>query len=195
MPLWLIPMIYTVASVIAGAVLPRLEQHYFPSLAHDMSVGSALAFFSAVASGTMALTGIVFAIAFVTVQFGALAYSPRLVIMFASRPVLYHALGIFFSTFTYSLVALIWTDRDGSGTVPFLSTWLVEILLVISLLAFARLISSLNALQIHNVLRGIGARGRDVIATLFPRLSDAASGDQTASDELSSLSEPIQTLI
>jgi uncharacterized membrane protein len=79
--------------------------------------------------------------------------------------------------------------------VPFLSTWLVEILLVISMLAFARLISSLNALQIHNVLRGIGMRGREVITTLFPRLSDVASGDETASDELSNLREPTQTLI
>src|SRR6516225_5871677 len=125
MPLWLIPTLYTVASVTAGLILPRLEHAYFAGYTENISVGSALAFFSAVASGTMALTGIVFAIAFVMVQFSALAYSPRLVIMFASSPTLYHTLGVFFSTFTYSLVALIWTDRGGSGTVPFLSTWLV----------------------------------------------------------------------
>jgi uncharacterized membrane protein len=46
----------------------------------------------------MAVTGIVLAIAFVMVQFSALAYSPRLVIMFASNSVLYHTLGIFFAT-------------------------------------------------------------------------------------------------
>jgi uncharacterized membrane protein len=195
MPLWLIPMVYTVASVTGGGILPRLEQYYFPSLTHDMSVGSALAFFSAIASGTMALTGIVFAIAFVMVQFSALAYSPRLVIMFASSPALYHTLGIFFATFGYSLVALIWTDRKGNGTVPFLSSWLVEILLIVSLLAFARLISSLNDLQIHNVLRNIGGRGREVIATLFPRIADAAPPEQAELDGLADLSEPMQTLI
>jgi uncharacterized membrane protein len=194
MPLWLIPMIYTVVSMIAGIVLPRLEYEYFPFLTQDMSVGSALASFSAVASGTMALTGIVFAIAFVMVQFSALAYSPRLVIMFASSPALYHTLGVFFSTFAYSLVALIWTDRHGAGTVPFLSSWLVAILLVISMLAFARLIQTLNALQIHNVLRNIGARGRGVIGTLFPRIADAALADQAELDGLSRLGEPTQTL-
>ena len=118
-----------------------------------MSVGSAIAFFSSVSSGMMALTGIVFAIAFVVVQFSALAYSPRLVVMFANDPTLFHTLGIFFATFTYSLVVLMWTDRGGSGTVPQLSTMLVTILLIVSMMAFAKLIQNLNNLQIHNVLQ------------------------------------------
>jgi uncharacterized membrane protein len=86
---WLIPMLYTVASVTAGLILPRLEHTYFANYAENISVGSALAFFSSVSSGMMALTGIVFAIAFVLVQFNAIAYSPRLVVMFASSPKLF----------------------------------------------------------------------------------------------------------
>ena len=89
MPLWLIPMLYTVASVTAGLILPRLEHAYLADYAENISVGSALAFFSSVSSGMMALTGIVFAIAFVLVQFNAIAYSPRLVVMFASSPKLF----------------------------------------------------------------------------------------------------------
>src|SRR5215469_15644420 len=116
MPLWLIPLIYTVGSVLGGLVLPRLEHVYLAAYTHDMAVGSALSFFSAVSSGMMALTGIVFAIAFVVVQFSAFAYSPRLVAMFASSPALFHSLGAFFATFTYALAALMWTDRGGSGT-------------------------------------------------------------------------------
>jgi uncharacterized membrane protein len=50
-----------------------------------LSVASAQALLSAAASGMMALTGIVFAMAFVMVQFSAIAYSPRLVLWFA-RP-------------------------------------------------------------------------------------------------------------
>src|SRR5690242_972604 len=118
-------MAYTVASLVAGVILPRIEQLYFPAYTHSMAVAAAMAFFSAVSSGMMAITGIVFAIAFVMVQFSAMAYSPRLVIMFASSPTLYHSPGVFFATFTYSPVALIWTDRGGSGTVPLLSCLLV----------------------------------------------------------------------
>ncbi len=175
MPLWLIPMVYTVGSVVAGYIIPRLEHAYLPGYVHSMSVGSALAFFSAVSSGMMALTGIVFAIAFVVVQFSALAYSPRLVIMFASSPALFHTLGIFFATFTYSLAALMWTDRQGSGAVPLVSALIVVCLLIISMLAFAKLIQSLSDLQIHNVLRVIGERGRAVIRAMFPRMADLAA--------------------
>ena len=62
-------MLYTVASVTAGLILPRLEHAYFAGYNENISVGSAVAFFSSVSSGMMALTGIVFAIAFVLVQF------------------------------------------------------------------------------------------------------------------------------
>lgn len=167
-PLWLIPAAYTVLSVIVGFTMPRLEAIYLPDLQHGMSVGSALAAFSAVCSGMMALLGIVFAIAFVTVQFSAVAYSPRIVAMFADDPALYHSLGIFFATFFYSLVALSWTDRDGSGRVPLVSTALVLALLIVSMLAFVRLIGSLKHLQIQNVLQTVGAQGRAVILTMFP---------------------------
>ena len=40
MPLWLIPMLYTVASVTAGLILPRLEHAYFAGYTENISVGS-----------------------------------------------------------------------------------------------------------------------------------------------------------
>jgi len=193
MPLWLIPMVYTVVSIICGLTLPRLEQAYFPAYVHDVSVGAALAFFSAVSSGMMALTGIVFAIAFVMVQFSAVAYSPRLVVMFGRDPTLFHALGIFFATFAYSLAALVWTDRGGSGTVPLFSTILVIVLLIISMLAFVRLIQSISNLQIHIVLRTIGDTGRTIIRTLFPRIS-GDNDSPNCSREPKDLGPPSQVL-
>lgn len=193
LPVWLIPMIYTAGSVICGFVLPRIEHAYLSSYVHEMSVGTAIAFFSAVSSGMMALTGIVFAIAFVVVQFSALAYSPRLVVMFANSPTMYHTLGVFFATFTYSLVALIWTDRGGSGTVPLFSALLVGLLLIISMLAFARLVQSLNNLQIQNVLRATGGQGRSVIRAMFPIMTNGADV-ATETDLRTDLGPPSQVL-
>jgi uncharacterized membrane protein len=185
MPLWLIPMVYTIGSVIAGLILPRVEHEYLAAYVEDVSVGAALAFFSSVSSGMMALTAIVFAIAFVVVQFGAVAYSPRLAVAFSSSRTIFHSLGVFFATFTYSLVALIWTDRGGSGKVPLFSSLLVAALLILSMIAFARLVQSLINLQIHNVLQVIGARGRSVIRAMFPLTADdgkaAPCEDETAS--------------
>jgi uncharacterized membrane protein len=187
-------MVYTVASVTAGLILPRLEHAYFTGYTENISVGSALAFFSSVSSGMMSLTGIVFAIAFVLVQFSTLAYSPRLVIMFASSPTLFHTLGIFFATFLYSLAALVWTDRGGSGRVPLFSTLLVGTLLIVSVMAFARLVQSLNDLQIHNVLRIIGAHGRSVIRMMFPLIADKAKVSREETEGPLDLGPPTQTL-
>ena len=38
---WLIPMRYIAATLIAGFVLPRLEQAFLPGWGHGMSVASA----------------------------------------------------------------------------------------------------------------------------------------------------------
>ncbi len=173
MRLWLIPLAYAVVSTVCGFALPRLEPAFFPAYAFDMSVGSAQAYLSAVASGMMALTAIVFSIAFVMVQFSAIAYSPRLVLWFARDQSLYHSLGVFIATFVYSLATLAWVDRGGAGKVPVFSGVLVVALLVVSMLLFARMIQRLNDLQITSVLKTIGDRGRAVIRDMFERLDES----------------------
>ncbi|WP_454649823.1 DUF2254 family protein [Bradyrhizobium liaoningense] len=77
MQLWLIPSRYAAASIVAGLLVPRLEARFVAS-GLDLSTSSAQADLSAVASGMMALTGIVFSIAFMLVQFNAVVYSPSI---------------------------------------------------------------------------------------------------------------------
>jgi uncharacterized membrane protein len=170
MHLWLIPMLYICASVATGIILPRIEQIYFASYTLNLSVASAQAYLSAAGSGMMALTGIVFAMAFIMVQFNAVAYSPRLALWFARDRMLFHALGIFAATFIYALFALAWVDRGGSGTVPLFSCLLVGILLIVSMLLFSQLVQRLSDLQITRVLQMVGDRGRKVIASMFPHI-------------------------
>ena len=172
---WLIPLLYVGVTVVCALVLPRLEHQFLGAFTHSISVASAQAALSAIASGMLALTGIVFAIAFVMVQFSAVAYSPRMVIWLSRDPMLFHAMGLFIATFLYSIATLCWIDRDGSGKVPLFSVMLVVVLLIVSMIAFARLVQRLRDLQITNVLHLIGQRGREVIRAMFPRL-DAAGG-------------------
>ncbi len=174
LPLWLIPMLYMGVTIVCGFVLPRLEQEYLAAYSHTMSVAAALAALSAIASGMLALTGIVFAIAFVMVQFSAVAYSPRLVLWFGRDPLLFHALGLFTATFFYAIATLAWIDRGGNGKVPLFSTLLVTVLLILSMIVFARLIQRLNDIQITEVLQLIGRKGRQVIREMFPRLDTLA---------------------
>ncbi|MGH8507290.1 MAG: DUF2254 domain-containing protein [Gammaproteobacteria bacterium] len=175
LPLWSIPMLYVGITVVCALVLPRLEHEYLPSFSHSVSVSSAQAALSAIASGMMALTGIVFALAFVMVQFSAVAYSPRLVAWFGRDPMLFHSLGLFTATFVYAIAAVAWIDRGGNGKVPLFSVLLVTVLLFVSMIVFARLVNRLSELQIANVLHVIGQKGREVIREMFPRL-DTAGG-------------------
>ena len=88
---WSIPLIYAADGLTLGAMLPRLELVYLGRLAFTVNVDSARAIFSSVASGTIALTAIVFSLAFVMTQFSAVAYSPRLVLWNSQDTVLQHA--------------------------------------------------------------------------------------------------------
>jgi uncharacterized membrane protein len=175
MRLWLIPTIYIAASIVCAFTLPRIEHSFFSSYTFNISVASAQAYLSAAASGMMALTAIVFSIAFVMVQFSAIAYSPRLVLLFVRDRTLFHTLGVFVATFLFSLSALVWVDRGGSGAVPLFSVALVAIMVIASTILFALLVQRLNALQISQVLHLIGDRGREVIEEMF-QPADRAAG-------------------
>ena len=171
---WFIPMFYVSSAVLAGLALPRIEQTYFSDYTLAVSVASAQALLSAAASGMMALTGIVFAMAFVMVQFSAIAYSPRLVLWFARDRTLFHALGAFTATFLYALFTLAWVDRGGSANVPLFSMLLVGIMIIASMLMFSRLMQRLGDLQIGNVLHLVGDQGRAVIGEMYRRPDDAS---------------------
>src|SRR5436305_9105759 len=167
-PEWIIPLIYAVAAVAFGAGIPRFEHRYLPHLVAPMPSAVAIALDSSVASGMLALTGIVFALAFVMVQFGAAAYSPRLVPWIARDPLMMHAIGAFTATFLYALAALAWVDRFGSERVPFLSTALVVLLVVFSVGVLVALVQRLRRLQVQSVLIFAGEQGRDVIKEFYP---------------------------
>ncbi len=170
LPNWGIPALYAFFAVTAGLVLPRAEARMFPGLVSDWSPSSVLAMFSTVGSGMISLTGIVFSLAFVMVQFSSTAYSPRLVLWIAREPVLWHAVGVFSATFLYAIAAMAWVERRGTSGIPFISTWLVIGLLVASVGMFIALIEKLSMLQIHRMLAFTADHCRRVIHETYPLL-------------------------
>lgn len=165
---WGIPALYAATAIIAGLTFPRIESRLFPEMVTKLSVSAAMAMYSAIASGMIALTGIVFSLAFVMVQFSATAYSPRLVLWIARDRVMSHALGVFTATFLYAIAALAGVDRSGSGKVPAISAWVVVALLLASVGMFIALIHRIGLLQVNRMLIFTGDQGRRVITTLYP---------------------------
>ena len=164
---WVVPLLYAVLALVGEAILPRLESHFFPHLKAELSIDSAIALYSSIASGMMALTGIVFSLTFLMVQFSATAYSPRLVLWIARDPVLSHALGVFTATFLYAIAALSWLDRGNSRKVLLLNAVTVVVLLLASVAMFIALIQRVGLLQINRMLLFTGNQGRKVIDQLY----------------------------
>jgi uncharacterized membrane protein len=181
--MFLVPLVYAVSGIAFGMLLPRLEARLFPDLTLGLSLGSAQVILSTIASGMMALTAIVFSVAFVMVQFSATAYSPRLVMWLARSPVINHSIGIFTATFLYALGALAWVDRDNSGRVPPIATWFAILLLFASVVFFVLLIEKIGMLQVTRILTATGDAGRTVISRMYPEAGPAASGQAPGSAE------------
>jgi uncharacterized membrane protein len=189
---WGIPAIYAGVAMAAALTFPRFESRIFPGLVTPMSVSAATAIYSAIASGMIALTGIVFSLTFVMIQFSAIAYSPRLVMWIARDPVMSHAIGLFTATFLYAIAALVGVDRSGSGKVPFVSAWVVLGLLLASVVMFISLIQRIRLLQVNRMLIFTGDQGRQVITTNYP--SEKTLAAVTESDDFRALPRS-QTLI
>jgi uncharacterized membrane protein len=166
---WTIPCLYSGAAILLGFILPRIENRCL-HWSSGLNTASAIAIYSSVATGMITLTGMVFSLAFVMVQFGATAYSPRLVLWMSRDPLVSHAIGIFAATFLYALAALAWVDRGTPGHVPFLSAWVVVFLLIGSMGAFIGLVQRLSRLQISNVLAFTGDFARQTIDSMYPPL-------------------------
>lgn len=164
---WLIPLLYAGGAIAAGLTFPRIEHRILPHLVTELSAPVAMAIYSAIASGMITLTGIVFSLTFVMVQFSATAYSPRLVLWIARDRTISHALGLFTATFLYAIAALTGVDRNGSGKVPFISAWCVIALLMASVAMFIALIHRIGLLQVHRILIFTGGQGRKAIQALY----------------------------
>ena len=175
LPNWAIPAAYALVAVAAGLVLPRFEAQLFPGWVSGLSTSASLAIFSTVGTGMIALTGIVFSLAFVMVQFSSTAYSPRLVLWVARDPVLWHAVGVFSATFLYAIGAMAWVERYETLGTPLISSWLVIALLVASVGMFIALIEKLSLLQVHRMLAFTADRGRRVIEETYPPIEVPAA--------------------
>jgi uncharacterized membrane protein len=155
---------------VGGLILPRVETAFLPGVSSAINSGAALAIGSAIASGMISLTAIVFSLAFVMVQFSATAYSPRLVLWIAKDRVIWQAIGVFTATFIYVVAAMAWVDRNPGVSMPMVSALLVIVLLFGSVAMFVALIQRISLLQISRMLSFTGDQGRNVIEQIYPVL-------------------------
>jgi uncharacterized membrane protein len=161
---------YVGIAFLLGYIIPRVTT--VPEWLRSKSGPEPLiAFLSSISSGMMAFTGIVFSLLFVLLQFGATAYSPRVVDILGRNSVLYDAGGVFTGTFLYTLMALRGVGRSADGSTSMLTLWVAFGWLLASVYLLALLVQSLSGLTHTGVLHLLGENGRREIGRVYPPFS------------------------
>jgi uncharacterized membrane protein len=198
--IWFIPSLWILLALAGSVVLARANlAHFDISIPAGITPTVVVPVLTSISSGMMALTGIVFSLAFVFVQFGSSAYSPRLVTFFTTDRVMLNALGIFTGTFLFALTGLLLMTPERPPVLDWLVAAASLLWLLASAILFILLIGRINHLTISNVLHMVGEQGRQVIDDMYAPIapSDTApkdGGDRTASAQAAELPSTTQTL-
>jgi uncharacterized membrane protein len=159
---------YVLVSLLAAAASGPLGVLLSAEGVSPMSSASAVAILSAIASGMMALTAIVFSLVFVAVQLGNTSYSPRLIAVLGDDNFLAHALGIFSGTFLYALMAIRSVDIEGGPGISTSVTIVALVWLLASVGALVLLLPRIRGLALGQVLVALQHRAYSVAARVYP---------------------------
>jgi uncharacterized membrane protein len=157
---------YITAALVLGWAVPRISKGPLALASRDFGRDQVIAFLSAVSTGMMAFTGIVFAFLFILLQFGSTAYTPHIVAMLWRAPVLTHAHGVFTGTFLYALMALRGVGAAGGRTTD-VTVWTAFIWLLASVVLLLRLRGVFGKLAITDILDMLGEKGHRAIEDAY----------------------------
>lgn len=175
--------IYIIAALAMGFLVPHLNRWVFTDWISPVDKSTLTSFFSSIAAGMITLSGLVFSLIFVLVQFGSATYSPRITRIFAHTHVLHHSLGIFTGTFLYSLMAMRTIGMEQTEPVSGFTIWLGFIWLLASITILAKLVGVFATLTVTNILVELGRLGRNSVARVYtPWSSSMAQKDEKKSD-------------
>jgi uncharacterized membrane protein len=159
--------VYIVFALALGLAVPSIEKVLPPSWISPVSKSTIESILAAIAAGMITLSGLVFSLFFVLVQFGSATYSPRITPVFASSYTLRHSLGIFTGTFLFAIMALRDVGMIKSQTVSDVPVWMASIWLLASIVVLIRLIRVFASMTITNILSTLGRIAQRSIARSY----------------------------
>jgi uncharacterized membrane protein len=175
--LYSVPVAFLVLALVLSWVLPAIDRALVPELDELESEVPGFVFdsstvagtLSAIASGMIAFSGLVFSLLLLAVQFGTGQLSARLVPLLARDLVVRSALGVFTATFVYALLIAI---RLGTRLQDY-HLWLsslagIWLMLISTVLFFAMLSRMVNLLRVVRVCARLGRRGLRYVSATHP---------------------------
>ena len=159
--------LYVCVAIAAGLVVPTLD------VGAEIHSADAVALIAGVSAGLLALTGIVFALLFLVVQFAATSQSPRLNLFRDSRLV-WHTLGLIVGVLVYAATCGGRCRRKDTTTVLVPASVLLLVLLALAVTRRLQL-DAFRSVQLAPVLDDISTRSRAVIdGSTTPRIPGPA---------------------
>lgn len=171
---WLVPALCIVVAIGVGVGLIALDHYLGPSptlLLYPGPPSGARSFLSSITQAMIAFTGLVFSITIVVLALTSGQFSPRVLRAFLRDRTIQFALGIFVSTFVYSMVV----QRAVTGSVghqPFVPRIAVTgafVLVLASVGLFIFYIDHMaNMIRAATIVTKLGGESRDLLARRYP---------------------------
>jgi uncharacterized membrane protein len=199
--LWFLPAVLTLAGAALAVLMVGLDQQDVlpeetaPLWLMTGSSDGARGVLSAIASGIITVTGVVFSVTIVALQLASTQYTPRVLRNFTADRASQMVLGVFIGTFTYSLLVLRVVRgeeptamENGEYFIPHLS---IVVAVVLALVSIGFLIFFINHLARSIQASVLIARVTEETLRTMERLLPARFGE-AADDDVASATPAAQ---
>ncbi len=154
-PFWALPAVILGVSVVAGVLVPLLDEHLLGEVPFlfNGNADSARSLLSTIASAMISVTGLVFSITMVVMQLASSQFTPRLLGSFLGSRVVQVTLGVFTASFVFALMVLRDVRAGDSPFVPQLSVTIAFGLVLASVGLFLAFIHHItDSIQVTEVV-------------------------------------------
>lgn len=161
-PFWVVPALWCVAALLAGIVLPEVDEALAPyvPLLFQAGTDGARTFLSAIAGAMISITGLVFSITIVVLQLASSQFSPRVLRTYLNQRVPQFTLGVFAASFIYSLTVLRSVSAfsgAGQGSVPQIAVGVSFLLVLGSVGMFLAFIHHITqSISVDTIIETVG---------------------------------------
>ena len=183
---WFVPGIMLIAAFALAIIslwidhryMQEMETGYF--LLYDASQDNVREMLSVIATSVITIAGVAFSIIIVSLTLASAQYGPHLLRQYMKSRGVQISLGVFVSTFLYSILILRMMENYNSDFTPMLSGSIAFLKAILCVLVFVYFIHhSANALQVSAVVESIQKDLEASILQLYPSPleQDAAAGE------------------
>ncbi|MFL6283498.1 MAG: DUF2254 domain-containing protein [Pyrinomonadaceae bacterium] len=167
--IWVFPAVSIVAGLVSLALLSRIEQAC--GWTTSVSVETARAIMSMVASSLFTLIALVCSAVLLAVQLASAQLTPRIIAVVYRNPFRKGALALFTFTFTFSIGVL--ARLEAGAPVPLLTGYLAAYGFLLNVALFLLFVDGIGKmLRPSSALRAVALIGREVIQSVYPRMLD-----------------------